>query len=289
MLRKISLFIIFAFVSFSYASELAVNSENHAVQGNEITISEKIKNEVEKIRQVRASHKWQKHEGNQLPEYEKLIFSVMWQFIPVGEASLELRGIDEIDGRQAHHIYSYAKSNSFFDEVFKVRDVNEAWIDKESMVSLQFISNISEGGWTKREELYFNHAQKTFLLYDSGKMQKGTIPENIQDVLTALYYMRTIDIKVGQEYTFSAHSGDLSWPLVVKVLKKEKKKTNAGTFKCFVVEPLVRKQAGIVNAEGKMQVWITADSKKMPVYLKAKIPIGAVNASLEEIENGIPK
>lgn len=289
MLKKVSILIILTFVSFSYASLSSDNFGGTASHKEKNPISDKINNEIEEIHKKRASHQWRKHQGAPLPEYEKLVFSVMWQFVPVGEATLELRGIDEIDGREAHHIYSYARSNQFFDEIFKVRDTNEAWIDRESMVSVRFRSDISQGGWTKREELDFDHARKTFLLYDNGKMQAGAIPENIQDVLTALYYMRTIDIQAGKEYFFEAHSGDLSWPLVVKVLRKEKKKTKAGKFNCFVVEPLVRKQAGIINAEGKMQVWITDDAEKIPVYLKSKISIGAVNASLEKIESGNSK
>ncbi len=252
-------------------------------------VAEKLKEERGKMEANKKAFVWRTHEGNRLPEYEKLTYSVMWEFVSVGEATLELRGFDEIEGRKAHHIYSYAMSKPFFDEFFKVRDINEAWLDGESMSSLKFYSDISQGGWTKREQIDFDQVEKTYLLYDNGKMQKGSIPDYVQDVMTALYYVRTMDLKVGQDYTLEAHSGDLSWPLVVKVLRKEKKKTPAGEFNCIVVEPLVRKDAGIINAQGKMLVWITDDAKKIPVYLKSKIPVGSVNAVLEKIETPKPE
>ena len=247
-------------------------------------IAEKLKNERARIQSDKDSFVWRKHEGNPLPEFEKLTYCVKWQFISIGEATLELRGFEDINGRSAHHIYSMAKTKPFFDEVFKVRDTNEAWIDRESMSSLGFVSNVSEGGWTKREILDFNHIEKTYKLYDNGKMQMGTIPEYVQDVLTALYYMRTLDLKIGEKYALEAHSGDMSWALAVNVLREEQIKVSAGEFKCLVLEPFVRENAGIMKTSGQMLVWVTADKRKIPVYLKVKIPIGSAIAELEKIE-----
>lgn len=267
------------------SSAFAADASNYISAASQDFVSGKLKEERLKLAEINKNYVWTRHAGRALPEYEKLVFNAMWKFIVVGEASLELRGFDEIDGRNAHHIYSYAKSKPFFDAFFKVRDTNEAWIDEESKVSLRYVSKISEGGWNKNEILFFNHPEKTFLLYDNGKMQKGAIPSGVQDVLTALYYIRTIDLKVGEEYTLDAHSGDLTWPLTIKVLRKEKIKVTAGEFKCFVLEPVIRKNAGIVNSSGKMLVWVTADEKKMPVFLRVKIPIiGSVVAELAKIE-----
>ena len=288
MLKKSKITILFIFSAVLFASA-AVGSFVPETKDSGF-ISSKIEYERLKITEKKSEFSWRKHEGTPLPEHEKLTFTVMWNFIAVGEASLELRGYDYIEGRKAHHVYSYAKTKPFFDTFFKVRDTNESWIDEESKASLRYKSDISEGGWLKNEVLDFDHIGKTFLLYDNGKMQKGKIPEYVQDVLSALYYVRTMDIKTGDSITLDAHSGDLSWPLTIKVLKKDKIKVPAGEFNCFLLEPVIRKEAGIVNAKGKMQVWVTADEKKMPVCLKVKIPIGSANAVLErfEVQKNIP-
>jgi hypothetical protein len=271
MPKKVIVLIILA-VSFAFASDALERKD---------FIAEKLKEERAKAEEIKKIHAWPKHEGRPLARYEKLIFNVMWKFIAVGEASLELRGFEDIEGRKALHIYSYAKTKPFFDNFFKVRDTNESWLDEESKTSLRYISNISEGGWKKYEILYFNQPEKTFLLNDSGKMKKGKTSANVQDVLSALYYIRTMDIKAGDKYVFDAHSGDLSWPLVIKVLRKEKIKVPLGEFDCFALEPNIRENAGIMNAKGKMLVWVTADERKMPVLLKVKIPIvGSVDAEL---------
>lgn len=269
--------------SFAFASD-TVNKVSETA--NEGFVASKLKIERAKAADAKKTYTWRKHEGKPLPEYEKLVFNAVWKFVAVGEATLELRGFVDIEGRKAHHIYSYAKSKPFFDSFFKVRDTNESWLDEESKTALRYASKISEGGWKKEETLYFNQPEKTYLLNDSGKMKKDKTSENVQDVMSALYYIRTLDIKVGEKYVLDAHSGDLPWPLTIKVLRKETIKVPAGEFECFVLEPGIRKNAGIINASGKMLVWVTADEKKIPVYLKVKIPIvGSVEAELSRIED----
>jgi hypothetical protein len=247
-------------------------------------ISEKLKIERAKIEEEKRNFVWRVHDGKALEENEELVFDVNWQFISVGEATLEIRGFDDIEGRKAYHIYSRAKTKPFFDAFFKVRDVNESWIDAQSMSALRFVSDISEGGFQKHEETHFDQIRGTYYLYDRGKIQMGDIPKYVQDVFTSLYYVRTMELKSGNEYVFDAHTGDKTWPLTVKVLRKDAIKINKKKIKCFVVEPQVRENSGIFNAKGKIEVWLTADDKKTPVYMKSKIPIGSINAILKKLE-----
>jgi len=281
--RIFSFFVAFIFL-LSAGGASAQQEVKEPAPASHSFIAGKLKEERAKTDEDKKNFEWRIHPGRALPEYERLTYNIMWNFVAVGEATLEIRGFDDIDGRQAYHLYSYAKSKPFFDEVYKVRDINEAWLDKESASSLKFSSFIRQGDWSKTEELYFDQIEHTFLLNDSGKMMKSRIPDYVQDVMTALYYVRTMDLEVGKEYVLDAHSGDLSWPMGVKVLKREKIKTPAGEFKCLAVEPFIRKDAGPFKAEGKMTVWLTDDDRKLPVYLKSKVFIGSVNAALAKIE-----
>ena len=57
---------------------------------------------------------WRQLDGN-LPEKENLVFDVYWKFVKVGKGTLEIKGLEEVNGRTAYHIYSEAKSAPFFD------------------------------------------------------------------------------------------------------------------------------------------------------------------------------
>ena len=274
-LKKAAIFSLATFFSFSFASQSSAAS----------FISQKLKEEKPKIDAQIKSFVWRKHEGTPLPEYEKLTYTISYKFINVGEATMELRGFDDINGRRAHHIYSTAKTKPFFDEVYKVRDVNEAWLDEESKISLQFIQDVDEGGYKKKEALYFYQPLQKYTRIKNNDESVGDTPSYVHDVMTALYYMRTIEMKPGMEYSVDAHSGDKSWPLKVKVIKEETIKTSIGKFNCILVEPAIREDAGIFRAKGQMQVWITNDERKIPVQLKVSVPIaGAATATLAKIE-----
>ena len=86
---------------------------------------------------------WRKEVNKAFSVGEKLNFAVSWQFIYVGTSSMEVRETAEIENRKAYHIVTEAKSAPFFDVFFKVRDINESWMDIESLCSLKFAANIS--------------------------------------------------------------------------------------------------------------------------------------------------
>jgi hypothetical protein len=218
--------------------------------------------------------------NSDLPVEENLVFDIYWKIIKVGQATLEIKGFEEINGRNTYHLYSQAKSSVFFDNFFKVRDVNESWMDKESLCSLRYHFGISEGGWKKQEQADFDHIRKEFTLDDNGTIKKGAIPSFVQDIISAFYYFRTLDLEVGDEYVFDVHSGEHTWPLKTKVTGKEKIEVKAGTFECFVLEPAVREDAGIFRAKGELKVWLMNDKNKMPVMMKTKTPFGAIVAEL---------
>ena len=227
---------------------------------------------------------WRTMDGK-LPIKENLVFDVYWKFVKVGKGTLEIKGFDEVNGRTAYHIYSEAKSAPFFDNFFKVRDINQSWIDAQSLCSLKYLINISEGGWKKYEQLDFDHENEKYVLDDDGTKKPGNTVRWVQDVISAFYYIRTLDLEVGKEYVFDAHSGQDTWPLKTKVLGREKVEVSAGTFDCLILEPVLREDAGIFKAQGSLKVWVTDDERKMPVKMKSKIPVGSISAELSTYQS----
>ena len=76
---------------------------------------------------------------------EKLVYSVRYGFIRAGEASLEIAGVEEVGGHPCYHVVSLARSNSFFDRIFRVRDRVESWMDRDFLFSRRFHKSLREG------------------------------------------------------------------------------------------------------------------------------------------------
>src|SRR5688572_6823722 len=84
---------------------------------------------------------------------ERLSYDVRFGGLKVGTGAMEIRGIDEIRGRDAWHTVFTIKGGVPF---YRVDDRMESWIDTASFTSLRFESESHEGRRhrTKRIELY---------------------------------------------------------------------------------------------------------------------------------------
>jgi len=221
------------------------------------------------------------HEG------EDLVFQIRWGVITGGYATLSVPSIDLIDGKPAYHILSEARSTGMVDSFYRVRDKNEAWMDTALPRSLRYSKTILEGKYSVNEVVDLDQAAGKFHLTEirhdknnERQEKRGEIPPNVLDVLSSLYYVRSLPLEVGKSFTIDVHSGDKTWPLVVKVKKLEKVKVKAGKFLCYRVEPMLRER-GIFIAKGKkLEVWLTADERHTPVLMRSEIFIGHVSAEL---------
>lgn len=226
---------------------------------------------------------------------EKLIFEIKWGIVPAGEGTLEVKeqttlSLNTNDKRQTpvYHFVATAKSNSFLDVFYKVRDINESWLDTQEWVSHRFEQHNQEGKYILDQVVEYDWKNKHFKNLEKvkgrePKVEEGALTIPAVDTLSSLYLARSKSLRVGEEFSFDVHSGK-NWPLVLKVLKRETVKVSAGSFDCFLVEPFLRERGIFIQKGKKMQVWITADQRQMPVLMKAEIFIGHVSAELKEFK-----
>ena len=76
--------------------------------------------------------------------------------------------------------------------VFKVEDHYESHFDKVTGQPYKFVRNIDEGGYTKNRIVDFDHVQNKALINDLKDNTHSTvdIEQNIQDLVSAYYYLR---------------------------------------------------------------------------------------------------
>lgn len=217
---------------------------------------------------------------------EQLKYGVYYAFIKAGNAYIKNRGLTEVNGRKAFLIQTSAFSASAIDAVFKVRDINYSWIDAETFKSLGYTQSLREGNYKRDEWLTFDAENHRYYgeveKKDGPRALAGELTEDVLDMLSSLYYVRTKPLEIGKDIVFDIVNREKQYPLVVKVLKQETVKTAAGKFNCWVVEPKFRGE-GIFVAKGKsLKVWLTADEYKLPVKMQAEVFIGSVKAELLE-------
>jgi hypothetical protein len=213
---------------------------------------------------------------------ERLTFHIRYGFLPAGVATMEVREIVDCGGGRCYHIISEARSTKPFSLFFEVTDLVSSYMDVERLHTCRYEKNLREGNYTRQEVVVFDQVNHTATYPDSAVV---AIPPGVQDVLSSLYYLRTKEIRVGETVVIENHGDKKNYPLEVRILRTESVSVPAGEFECFVVEPII-KASGLFQHQGRLTVWLTNDSRRMPVMMKGKIIVGSISAVLSEVRPG---
>ncbi len=232
---------------------------------------------------------------------EKLTFSLEYGFITAGEATLSItkdvycEQLIQDEPVAVYKIESSAKSNSFFDAFYKVRDTITSIWSQESLLSLKFSKDLKEGSYRqKRVHYYFHNKLLSFYEkydFEEGKYIKSVmkIPENTLDILSAFYLTRLKDLdeftkKKEPFYINVTADGDNYF---AKVLFMGKEKVYSPLFdkkiECYKIRPILADNALFKN-EGKIVIYLTADEEKIPILLESKFLFGKFKAVLRKLD-----
>jgi len=202
---------------------------------------------------------------------EFFLYDINWGLVNAGQASLEtLPSLGSL-----WELRSRAWCNSFFQTFYPVQDTIFSIIDSLGIYPLRFEKRLHEGNYHAHEKARFNQGLKKAWVADTS----FSIEPFTHDILSAFAYIRTQKIEVGKTFSLAAISGKKKYELKVDCLRRETIQVPAGTFKTLVLEPKV-KGVGLFRAKGKLTIWLSDDSRKIPVLMKSKIPVGSISAEL---------
>lgn len=217
---------------------------------------------------------------NDFPFYpgEKLTFQLKWTFIPAGEAVLEVLPIDTLSGVKAYHFLLTAKSNSFIDNFYKVRDKIDAYTDIEMTHSILYKKKQQEGK-THRDIAVNFHWKNNKAVYSTLKETHPPIdilPGSF-DPLSAFYFVRLFDLEKKSSIERPVTDGKKCIIGKAAVIKRETLKLASGTYDTYLIEPEIEHVGGVFekSKDAKIQVWVTADHRRIPVKLKSKVVVGS--------------
>lgn len=208
---------------------------------------------------------------------ERLQYEVRFGSIRVGNANMEVVGLDNVRGRPAWHTAFWVRGGNF---LYRVNDVYESWIDAETLSSLRFVQELEEGGkeTVRRFEIYPERSVFVQTSKQPAKEEKSV--STPLDDGSFLYFIRTIPLEVGQTYDFNRYFRPDRNPVRIRVLRKERVKVPAGTFNAIVIQPVI-KTKGIFSENGHAEIWLSDDDRRIMLQLKSKLSFGSLNLYLK--------
>lgn len=214
---------------------------------------------------------------------EKLTFLLHYGFIKGGIATLSLNEDSTLEN-DALHAKMYAYTTGLTDKIFHIEDSYESYFDPEYTLPYKSVRDINEGGYKFYNEVEFAHNDTTVISHKSGQQ---SVPQGTLDMVSALYYLRTLDIdtlKKGEELSFNTFFDDTVFPFKLRYKGKERVKTKKGKIRCHRFDPIVE-PGRIFKSEDDMSFWLTDDENLVPVLIQFDLIVGSVKCELIEYEN----
>lgn len=215
---------------------------------------------------------------------ERLTYELKWTVIPAGKAVLEVRPMTTINGEAAYHFVLTAKSTRFIDRIYKVRDRIEGFVDTELTRSMLYKKKQREGAVKKDVLVVFDADSNQARYYKSGKIRKELpISVGTFDPLSAFYYSRSLELRENSVIQKPVSDGK-RWVIgKAHVVRRETiTLDNGDTYDTFLMEPDLSHVGGVFekSKDAKLQLWVTADQRRIPVRIKSAVVVGSFTGEL---------
>jgi len=217
---------------------------------------------------------------------EKISFTVYYAvagiYVNAGNATFT-NTLETLNNKPVYHIVGEGNTNSSYDWIYKVRDKYETYIDTATMQTLKFIRNVNEGGYKKYQNVTFNKTANTAVT-TTGVFK---VPACVQDVVSAVFYVRNVDfskLRENDKVAFSMFLDNQVYNMYMRYVGRETIKTKYGKFRTIKIMPLLLKGTIFEGGE-KMTVWITDDANHIPVRIESPLVVGNIKVDMMSYEN----
>ncbi|MGE4504204.1 MAG: DUF3108 domain-containing protein [Desulfovibrionaceae bacterium] len=217
---------------------------------------------------------------------ERFSYDISWAFVHAGRATLEVLPDAEVNGEPARHFRAEARTSEFVDRFYKVRDVIDSYTDPAVERTLDYHQVQREGSYEKDTILRMDWPARRLELYGLQGHKGGLdLPGEVLDSLSILYHFRTHALFPGREVGGLVTDGKKIVPGKGVVVGREVVETPLGAFDCFRVEPDTRDVGGVFkkSPDARMEVWFTADERRIPVKVRSKVAVGHFTLELVDM------
>lgn len=209
---------------------------------------------------------------------EDLRYKVKAGIFSVGEARMSIGPIDSVHGFPTYPAEWHITGGVPF---YKMDTKLRTWMDVESLMSRRFVKDQDEGGRKRYREYEFYPERRMWHRIDYDTT--GTMPSALPlDDVSFVYFARTLPLVVGETYTLNRYFRDSGNPVILEVLRKDRREVPAGTFNTIVVRPTIQTR-GLFSEGGEAEIHFSDDDRRLVVYMKTRLPGANLTLHLEEI------
>jgi len=209
---------------------------------------------------------------------ERLTYDVQFGPIKVGTGTMEVRGVENVRGREAYHTVFRINGGI---PLYRVDDTFESWFATDDMSSLRFNQSQNEGQKERERRYEIFPERRTYDDSTDNKGEQPSVAEPLDDG-SFVYFVRTLPLEVGRTYEFQRYFKPDRNPVTIRVLRRERIKVPAGTFDAIVIQPVI-KTKGVFSEDGHAELWLSDDEQRMILQMKSRLSIGSIDLYLTNV------
>jgi hypothetical protein len=211
----------------------------------------------------------------------------------VGEVSV-ITNVEVVDGKEVYRVTGNGRTLPFYRWVFDMNDTYNIWVDKSTLRTYRFESDLKEDDYTFRSYYSYDWDAKT--VYTWSQRRKETPKERTMaltptsmDAVSLYFNLRSIDLKSfreGEDLVLDMVLEDTIRQLRYRYIAREKVKVpQLGYFDTMKFACTIGSSEEFSFTDGsEFFIWITNDENKIPVMLASPVRIGEVRLYLDKYE-----
>ena len=183
-------------------------------------------------------------------------------------------------------------SKGFFTKLAGIRfhEHVESIVDPDQFMVLRTNKLDEQGKRVRFSDATFDHEKRkvTWTERDPNQNQPPRVTsldfsEPIQDILSMIYFVRTQKLEIGKSFEIPVSDSGQVYRMTVAVVERKRIKCVLGRVSAIRIEPAMFGEGRMLRGEGKMSIWITEDSRRLPVWAQLKLDVGTVDIKLKRV------
>lgn len=214
-------------------------------------------------------------------------YKIKYGILTIGQADVDMSStIVKVNNRPCYKVNVLGRTVGVTD-LFKVRNNYQSYIDTVSILPQKFVYSAREGDYKRDQSFIFDRNRNKVLRFENNKKTEYKVPQNVQDVISSYYYLRTLDyakLLSGNRPKAPLFFDDELYDMQVKFAGKSKVKTKFGTIDVLMLHPILPANALFKDGES-IRIFVSDDANRVPIRLEIDFKFGTVSMEMHSYKN----
>jgi len=206
----------------------------------------------------------------------------------VKAGTLQLSVERPMSGGRIVPLRARARSTAAVATIRRFAGVGLSWVDARTLLPERYRDDLDDNGVRRTSDARIpEDAERVTIAFRHGDRESQATFEaagEVLDALSAVYYLRAARLAPGDRFCFDVIASRRYWRFEGTVAaEREPVETPAGRFQTLRVDAIARRADRPDARARPVHLWLSQDSRRLPVAAVSEIELGPVRAELSSV------